>query len=69
MQDHTDESRLHAVVDTAVDGVILIDGHARVLMFNPARERLFGYPASEVIGQNVKFLMPPPYSREHDRYR
>ena len=62
------ESRLHAVVDTAVDGVILIDAQGSVLMFNPACERLFGYGAGEVIGQNVKMLMPSPFRDEHDRY-
>jgi PAS domain S-box-containing protein len=59
---------LRAVVDTAVDGVILIDGAGCVLMFNPACENLFGYLAAEVLGQNVKMLMPPPYRDEHDRY-
>jgi PAS domain S-box-containing protein len=59
---------LRAVVDTAVDGLILIDARGCVLMFNPACERLFGYRADEVIGQNVKMLMPAPYHGEHDRY-
>src|SRR5204862_190555 len=59
---------LRAVVDTAVDGVILIDADGRVLMFNPACERLFGYSAAEVIGRNVKMLMPAPYRDEHDHY-
>ena len=62
------EGWLQAVVDTAVDGVILIDAHGRVLMFNPACEKLFGYTADEVIGQNVKMLMPEPYRDEHDGY-
>lgn len=60
--------RLRAVVETAVDGVILIDARGRVLMFNPACERLFGYTADEVIGQNVRMLMPAPYRAEHDGY-
>jgi PAS domain S-box-containing protein len=52
------ENWLHAVVDTAVDGVILIDAQGCVLMFNPACEKLFGYAAREVIGENVKMLTP-----------
>lgn len=60
--------RLQAVVKTAVDGVILTDAAGVVLMFNPACERLFGYPTSEVIGRNVKMLMPEPYRDEHDGY-
>lgn len=63
-----EEVRLRAVVDTALDGVILIDSTGTVLMFNPACERLFGYPANEVIGQNVKMLMPEPFHGEHDSY-
>ncbi len=61
-------SRLRAVVDTAVDGVILINADGVILMFNPACERLFGYAAFEVIGRNVKMLMPTPYQGEHDIY-
>ena len=53
--------RLRAVVDTAVDGVILIDPRGTVLMFNPACERLFGYASAEVTGKNVKMLMPSPF--------
>ena len=56
------------MLDTAVDGVILIDARGAILTFNPACERLFGYGAKEVIGKNVKCLMPAPYHDEHDRY-
>lgn len=66
---HNPEARwLSAVVETAVDGVILIDARGSVLMVNSACERLFQYAASEVIGQNVKMLMPGPYREEHDHY-
>jgi PAS domain S-box-containing protein len=55
-------------VDTAVDGVILIDAQGNILMFNPACERLFGYGAEEVVGHNVKRLMPTSFREEHDGY-
>ncbi|WP_375159539.1 PAS domain S-box protein [Bradyrhizobium sp. RDT46] len=51
-------TRLTAIVETAVDGVILFDAQDRLLLFNPACERLFGYSADEVMGRNVRMLMP-----------
>jgi PAS domain S-box-containing protein len=60
--------RLQAVLDTAVDGVILIDALGSILTFNPACERLFGYDPADVIGKNVKVLMPPVYADNHDTY-
>jgi PAS domain S-box-containing protein len=62
------EARWRAVIDSAVDGIIVIDEHGRVEAFNPAAERLFGYPAQEVLGRNVDMLMPSPYREEHDTY-
>ncbi|MCA1500925.1 PAS domain S-box protein [Bradyrhizobium sp. NBAIM14] len=51
-------ARLTAIVETAVDGVILLDAQDRILLFNPACERLFGYRADEVMNRNVGMLMP-----------
>ena len=62
------EARWRAVVDSAVDAIIVIDAHGRVEAFNPAAERLFGYGATEVCGRNVDMLMPSPYREEHDTY-
>lgn len=61
-------SYLKAVLDNVLDGIISIDEACIVRTFNPAAERIFGYTAGEVIGQNVKMLMPEPYGRRHDRY-
>lgn len=60
--------RVRDVIDTAVDGMILIDQDGLVQVFNPACERLFGYDVSDVLGHNVKMLMPDPYQHEHDGY-
>ncbi len=62
------ESKLRAVVDTAVDAIITIDRDRIMQSFNQAAERMFGYAADEVIGQNVKMLMASPYHEEHDGY-
>ncbi|WP_164887271.1 PAS domain S-box protein [Hahella sp. KA22] len=62
------EARVHAIVDTVVDGIITIDGTGLIETFNPAAERIFGYAARDVIGANVSILMPEPYHSEHDGY-
>ncbi len=62
------ESRLASVLDTAVDGIVVTDESGRVLVYNKACERLFGYRAVDVIGENVVKIMPPEYAREHDSY-
>jgi len=62
------EQRLRALVSTAVDGVMIIDAGGTVQEYNPACEQLFGYREDEVVGRNVKMLMPPPYREEHDEY-
>jgi len=64
----TSEARLRSVVESAVDGIIVIDAAGIVEAFNQGAERLFGYGASEVIGRNVSMLMPSPYHEEHDGY-
>src|SRR5918999_1225696 len=62
------EERMRSVIDHVGDGIITINGRGVVATFNPAAERIFGYTGDEVIGQNVKMLMPEPYRGEHDGY-
>ncbi len=62
------QARNKAVIENAVDGIISIDVKGNVESFNPAAEKIFGYSANEVNGQNIKMLMPQPYQREHDGY-
>ncbi|HEU4429982.1 MAG TPA: PAS domain S-box protein [Myxococcota bacterium] len=57
-----------AVVEAAVDAIAIIDERGAVESANPALERLFGYRRDEIIGQNVRVLMPAPYRDEHDTY-
>ncbi|CAI8883878.1 sensor histidine kinase [Methylocaldum szegediense] len=52
------EERLQSIITTAVDGIITTNSAGVIELFNGAAERLFGYKASEVIGQHVRILMP-----------
>lgn len=62
------EARLAAILNTAADAVITIDLRGVIQSINSAAERMFGYDAAEMIGNNVKMLMPAPYQAEHDLY-
>lgn len=62
------ESRLRTVLNNVIDGIITIDELGNITSFNPAAESIFGYRSDEVIGKNVRLLMPPPFKDEHDGY-
>lgn len=62
------ETYQRTVIETAADGIIIIDEQGLVESFNPAAEKIFMYAADEIIGKNVNMLMPEPYSSEHDGY-
>ncbi|MGC3970622.1 MAG: PAS domain S-box protein [Pirellulales bacterium] len=62
------EQRTDTLLNSAVDAIVIINGNGRIKSFNPAAERLFGYSTVEVLGANVRVLMPSPYQDEHDAY-
>ncbi len=61
-------AKLRGILESAVIAIITIDDRSLIESVNPATERLFGYSAAELIGHNVKALMPEPYRAEHDGY-
>lgn len=66
---HADiEIRFNALLNAAIDAIIIISGEGIIELVNPATERIFGYTRDELLGKNVSMLMPEPYSSQHDQY-
>ncbi|MDV6237061.1 PAS domain S-box protein [Leptospira ellisii] len=62
------DERFQAIFETVVDAIVMITPKGTIIMFNSAAEKMFGYNFTEVVGKNIKFLMPEPYHSEHDEY-
>ncbi len=62
------EAHLQSILDTIPDAMVVIDEHGVIGSFSTAAERLFGWTPEEVIGRNVRMLMPQPYQDAHDGY-
>ena len=62
------EARLRSILETVPDAMIIIDERGRVESLSTTAERLFGYAADEVVGCNIKMLMPTPHREQHDGY-
>ena len=61
-------NKLQAILDNTVDGLITINKEGIIQNYNKACENIFGYTSKEVMGENVKILMPSPYRQAHDTY-
>jgi two-component system sensor kinase FixL len=62
------EAHLRSILETVPDAMVVIDKDGLIRDFSQAAERLFGWSAAEVAGQNVSMLMPSPYRDAHDGY-
>ena len=62
------KKELQAILDTAADAVIAINEDAAIVEFNPAAEKIFGWLKSDILGKNVKVLMPQRIAQHHDEY-
>jgi diguanylate cyclase (GGDEF)-like protein/PAS domain S-box-containing protein len=62
------EERIRSILENAVDGIITIDEKGVIQQFSPSAERMFGFSTNEVIGKNIKMLMPAKTASQHDGY-
>lgn len=62
------EAHLRSILDTVPEAMVVIDETGLITSFSAAAERLFGFKEQEVLGSNVKMLMPSPDREAHDRY-
>ncbi len=68
MENLVTNDKFTALIDAATEGMFIIDSHGIIEVANQAVERLLGYDQAELIGRNVKFLMPSPNREQHDAY-
>ncbi len=62
------EALLRSIIATVPDAMIVVDDHGKILSFSAAAETMFGYSETEIVGQNVRELMPTPDRERHDGY-
>ena len=62
------EETLIGILNNVEDAVMTIDGTGTLYSFNATAEKMFGYPADVIIGQNIKLIMPEPHRGQHDIY-
>ena len=66
---NADPTHLTSLFENATEGIILTNGEGKVVLINPAAQRMFGYDANEVIGQPIEILIPKRFSHHHERLR
>ncbi len=62
------EAHLRSILDTVPEAMVVIDESGTITSFSAAAEKLFGFATSEVLGRNVRMLMPQPDRDAHDGY-
>ncbi|MBF0131709.1 MAG: EAL domain-containing protein [Magnetococcales bacterium] len=65
---HTSLNQNQSLLNSTVDAILTIDDRGIIRSINASLEKMFGYHATELVGQNVSMLMPSPFREEHDGY-
>ena len=62
------ERRIAGIIDSAMDAIISVDRERRIILFNPAAEKVFGYTASEIMGSTIERLIPSRFHEAHHQH-
>jgi len=63
------EQQLRSLIETALNGVIVVDGKGTISFVNAIAEKLFGYSRSELVGRNIEVLVPDRFVKAHSALR
>jgi two-component system cell cycle sensor histidine kinase/response regulator CckA len=63
-----EEARKHAILESALDAIVTMDHHGRIVEFNPAAERIFGHEARAVVGRQLADVLIPERLRDAHRH-
>jgi len=63
------EKKFRAILDTANDAILSVDSENRIILFNNAAERIFGYTREEVLGKSLNMLVPPQYGDHYEHVK
>ena len=64
-----DPAHLTSLFENATEGIVLTDRSGKIVLVNPAAQRMFGYSAEELVGSPVEVLIPPRYQTPHEQLR
>ena len=67
LSDQNAAARLSALLDSAMDGIVSVDDSQRIVMYNRAAERMFGWSADEIRGKSLDLLLPERYRNGHNQ--
>jgi PAS domain S-box-containing protein len=67
-EERREKVRLKALVENAGEGILLVDAREKIMVANPAAEKIFGYSNDELLGKTVDDLIPRQHSQSHSKY-